>query len=588
LPPSSDTEKHFFSLFEKLGNDEHMYKGLRTALIRCKEDKKFSQFVLNPKIPIGRPQIPLDEKGAIELISGDLITAGLLESLHSNLFQFRSGGKARPVFHTAGTEFNPEEDIYVVRPNICKIEGLRRSSYVPPPKRWHNVELDMHCQLNVDNNIDRDTALEEASIRCEDPRIDSQLYRCHGEIAPTGDPLCLRTPSVNSGDTVTLEGFNFVGRFGTVRIRKVKITMEKLPNNRYPAAYKFLNYTMKKRKEIEGEWEIPTTIIGDTHTPETIIDCKAEDKAIFQLPLEYPGTRSEFLPGDYEICLEVPNPDGKYHNYLGEPEIPEKLRSRWHPLIVRPKEDITYRITLDRLRCIEETDGAFGSTWGSDEVALTVLTGLIRKGSDPSRPEDFVIESPDVENPIWRDKDVNSGSPWLSIDKIIHSGQMPDVLAFYILGHEVDSEKAYKEQLDSFGKNFKEIWKTIFEFVVKNWAAISKGIEELASQIGNYYTVIVVAVIAVITLAITIFIALWAPPDLIIADMISLTPEQIHFLTWPENPLPPSKVLPKMQGIRRKVDPINKIGNLYRERRWYRSNHQDSRYEMDIKLERTD
>jgi hypothetical protein len=86
--------------------------------------------------------------------------------------------------------------------------------------------------------------------------------------------------------------------------------------------------------------------------------------------------------------------------------------------------------------------------------------------------------------------------------------------------------------------------------------------------------------------AIDVFVALWAPADLIIEDSIGPTTLDLVELTSVNFPLPlPSEHITP-QGIKVKVTPLDKITHQYRERREYISDDEESRYEIVLRYNR--
>jgi len=83
-----------------------------------------------------------------------------------------------------------------------------------------------------------------------------------------------------------------------------------------------------------------------------------------------------------------------------------------------------------------------------------------------------------------------------------------------------------------------------------------------------------------------VFVALWAPADLIIEDAAGPTALDLLQLTSVNFPLPLPSEHVTPQGIKAKVTPLDKIPHQYRELREYTSDDEDSRYEIVLRYNR--
>ena len=102
------------------------------------------------------------------------------------------------------------------------------------------------------------------------------------------------------------------------------------------------------------------------------------------------------------------------------------------------------------------------------------------------------------------------------------------------MGFEIDGEEAFEKQIDGFSDAFVEILKDELEFLkdhLKEAAAIAKKLVE-AGWAGAIAAAIAVGVV----LAINVFVALWAPADLIIED--SIGPTTFDLVQFDERELP--------------------------------------------------
>ncbi len=80
---------------------------------------------------------------------------------------------------------------------------------------------------------------------------------------------------------------------------------------------------------------------------------------------------------------------------------------------------------------------------------------------------------------------------------------------------------------------------------------------------------IAAAIAAAVVLAVDVFVALWAPADLIIEDAIGPATQELVQLTSANFPLPSPSEHVTAQGIKVKVTPLEKVPQQYRERREY-------------------
>jgi hypothetical protein len=89
-----------------------------------------------------------------------------------------------------------------------------------------------------------------------------------------------------------------------------------------------------------------------------------------------------------------------------------------------------------------------------------------------------------------------------------------------------------------------------------------------------------------VVLAIDVFVALWAPADPIIEDVIGPTALDLVQLTSVNFPMPVPSEHITPQGIKVKVTPPEKIPQQYREMREYISDDEDSRYQIVLRYNR--
>ena len=155
--------------------------------------------------------------------------------------------------------------------------------------------------------------------------------------------------------------------------------------------------------------------------------------------------------------------------------------------------------------------------------------------------------------------------------------------ALSITGHEVDGEEAFERQIDAFTDAYVEIVKDQLKLAAAGLAAAG-GISKLSAL--GMKGLIAAAIAAAVVLAVDVFVALWAPADLIIEDAIGPTTQELVQLTSANFPPPAPSEHVTAQGIKVKVTPLEKVPQQYRERREYISDDEESRYEIVLRYNR--
>jgi len=128
------------------------------------------------------------------------------------------------------------------------------------------------------------------------------------------------------------------------------------------------------------------------------------------------------------------------------------------------------------------------------------------------------------------------------------------------------------------------------DIVKKEWAfvkdilAAAGGVSALKGL--GLKGAIVLAIAAVLTLAVDVFVALWAPADLIIEDAMGFTTVDLAELTSADFPAPAEVEYSTAGGIDVKVTPLDKGALEYSETRQYVSDDEDSRYEIKLRYNR--
>jgi len=413
---------------------------------------------------------------------------------------------------------------------VCRINDLRTGSFLPPlaPGEYTPEEVQQQCHVVLEGN--------QPKLVCE-----VQTTNCPG--TDLGG-LCLRVQEVEAGHAVLLEGVNFSSVDTKVRLTDVA------------------TFTIVRNVDAQvcGDDETPRTeIINGTEV--LITDCRVHDRLTFRVPPDLP-------PGLYELQVLVPN-------VAGIPGWGDTLFSDGQRITVVLPSTARFQIASETLHCIDETSPAF---FGSDEVGLKILA--VALFPDLTSGE---AQTPNAGDPIRFD-DVDSGET-RALDHLLFSHQQPIAgAALSIMGFEVDGEDAFKNQIDSFTEAFIDILKDEIAFLKDHLKEVEAVIEQLAEH--GLAGAIAGAIAVAVVLAIDVFVALWAPADLIIEDAIGPTTLDLVELTSVNFPLPLPSEHVTPQGIKVKVTPLEKIPQQYREKREYISDDEGSRYEIVLRYNR--
>ena len=423
-----------------------------------------------------------------------------------------------------GGEFPPPQ----VR--VCRINALRTGEFLPMLNTGDYTpdELHQRCRVILEGG--------EPKQVCE-----VQTTDCPGQ---SNGEVCLRVQEIEAGRAVLLEGVNFSSIDARVRITDVA--------------------TFGTVRDVDAH------VCGDDETPLTetidgvtvpILDCRVHDRLTFRVPDDLP-------PGLYEFQVMVPNAGG-------DPGWGDTLFSNGQRIFVVPPETARFQIVSETLHAHAETSPA---SFGSDEVGIKILAAALFPDLGSSG-----LQSPNGGNPI-RFGNVDSGDT-RAMDHLLFSHSQPIVGgALSILGFEVDGEDAFERQIDNFTDAFIEVVKDVWDFVKDHLKEAGAAVAKLLAM--GAAGAIAAAIAAAVALAIMIFVALWAPADLIIEDSIGPTVGELVALTSVNFPLPAPRQYTTAGGIKVKVTPLEKVAQQYRERREYVSDDEESRYEIVLRYNR--
>lgn len=368
---------------------------------------------------------------------------------------------------------------------------------------------------------------------------------CSGNSTPSGD--CLAVPTVVAGESITFQGFNFFD------VDAVVVITARSP----------LPFSTR---------EVPAHVCGDITTDAAAAtDCNVNDFITFKLP-------ADLAVGSYRLNVKVPNNTGDpvhdRREYGGA--------SNGGAIVnVLPAPDTEFELTAEELLCRNETGR---TSLGSDEVGIQFVAVRAETDGSLGPIETLRMEFGNVDNGDRR-----------PIDSRLYRGRLGAGLAVAIVGHEIDSQAAYEQNITAFQDAFVLI-------LASNWSAVSSAFGAAAGGIATVFggPAVGAAVAAGVAFAINAVVALWAPADLIIEDGIGITFADMAELTSVNFPNPPLAQQTSVNGIdvvsmpcedtvdldRPECGPSAKVLHEYTEIRQYDSSEERSRYQLTLRHRR--
>jgi len=479
--------------------------------------------LLDPSIP-QNPNVPLDaDTLATAFVKEITQRVGVQVFGDPHALEQERPGRNR-FFDTSGGEN------FDIQLRICKVNGLRTNEFSPAlnPGDYLPSELEQHCVPIVVNGA---------------PQLDCEIQKgnCAGNFLE--DTTCLRVPNVRAGEGVVLEGVNFISIDSKVRL-----------TGQAPS-------TVSRA--------VDAFVFGDLDTPLTdsqnqpIRDCRVHDRITFVVPADLP-------PAVYSVQVAVPNVSG--FPILGDPIVSNSQFIR-----VAPSPTSRFRIASETLAARQETSPA---SFGSDEVRVRIRAyPIIASLTDLTLGDEQAFDSPEFE-------DVDSGDVRQMQAVLFEQSSPIDGLVMTIMGFEIDSEKAYREQINSFTDAFLHYLKITLAGIAAaiSAGAFTVGVKDLLKFALSHPIILAIAVAVV--LVVILILAAWAPADLLIEDALGFTLSDLDALTNTDLPLPEVAPYVSQQGIKVKATPLEKVPTQYRERREYVSDEEDSRYEIVLRYNR--
>ena len=395
------------------------------------------------------------------------------------------------------------------------------------------------------DEIEQQCTIDAAGQRnCE-----NQTTNCPGQFL---NGVCLRVPNVAPGNPILLEGMNFFD-----------------VNARVVLSAKPPGVVKRRVDDVHVCGDITTPVIEIVDKLEHVIqDSRVKDVLSFTVPKDLPD-------GIYEVNVIVPNTPGSL--------FPEFETRGIRPLIrvIQAATDC-FQIASVQLRCVEETDSFLG--FGSDEVGIRILTAPIHRVILADGTETSVPGKMDAPK-NFRFGDVDSGDTRDMAMVLFQRSKIAGV-TMNIIGHEIDNNKAYEEMIteltDVYMLMLTSTWNKALNVLLtivgaqvwpKAWGGAVVG-----AALGQLADYVIVGVVTIVS---------GAAPDLIIEDAkAGLDGTELAELTSPNFPNPSVRMFTSAGKIKVTVTPVDKVTGQYRERRRYRSDGEDSTYEITLRYNR--
>lgn len=431
--------------------------------------------------------------------------------------------------------FKPEGESFAIQLPIFTVTGLRTNEFTPAlaPGDFKPEELQQHCEVVLVNGT------PETSCQV-------QTSDCPGNFLSDGQHVtCLRVPLVHGGDAVELQGMNYISVDA-----KVRLTAQPTGPVREVDAHVFGDLDTPLNEQIGGLTEV-------------IRDARVHDRITFLVP-------TDLTPAVYAVQVVLPN-------VSGIPELANPIISNPQFLKLAPPESAQFTITSETLTAADETSPAF---FGSDEVRVRVRAYPVAIGlTELILGEELSFDSEEFT-------DVDSGDV-RDMTALLFAHQAPiDAMFMSILGFEIDSEKAYREQINSFTDAFLHYLKIALAEIGAGLgaAAVLVGLKDLLA-LGLAHPIVLLIAVAIVA-AVIFFVSWWAPADQIIDDSIGLTVAELAELTSVDVPLAAPSERVTGSGIKVKITPLEKLPTQYREMREYTSEEEGSRYQIVLRYNR--
>ena len=374
-------------------------------------------------------------------------------------------------------------------------------------------------------------------------------------------PVCLGIPFLDPGVEVGLRGLNFVTRNAEVRIRKDD------------------NPVFREIPPIPlSDWQ------PDTTTPAGVSTCEVRDFAYFNMPTTVKDGLNDvpIPPGRYAIQIVFKN-DLNYGVVAGEAP-PTEFASNEILVQLQPSPNQKYQVLVDEAGCDEETDGL-----GSDEPWFRAIVATAELAKAETAVQFTELSRVD----IMTADDVDSGEsisfPPASLFNDVLGRK---VLAIGIIGLEVDSESAAREQIDNFFDAYVSYLKNLLVatgLTITGGGGLLVGLVAGARSPGAVGGGIAFGAI----IAAGFFYAAWAPADPIAIDFLTYTARELFDMSDANPGHVPEPTWNRVQQLRMASSSLGKQlvaggqAAIYSEQRNYHSTWENSRYRLTYRFKRT-
>lgn len=429
--------------------------------------------------------------------------------------------------------YEPQGEDFFSQVRICAINDLRTANFYPPLNAgdYQPGEVQQECELKIVDG--------EPQVVCQ-----VQTTDCPGHTLPGG--ACARVLDVAQGDGVVLQGVNYFSVDAKVRFSNPQ--------------------TGETVREVEahvwGDVDTPVTEVVNGQTV-LINDCRVQDRLTFQVP-------NDLSPGRYSIQVVLPN-------ITGIDVFGAELVSNVEFINVIPAPTSRFQVVIEAISARKETS----PEWlGSDEVGLRTMAfpmDLMFQPIEPMQEQAFKdLRGVEFDTGTTRD-----------ITRVVFQHDQPILaMVMAVLGHEIDSQRAYDQEITDWTEYFWDLIKEQAAYIGAAIVALGGG--GALAKLGKLGA-IAALIAAGITIGVDAIIALWAPADPIIFDTIGLSITDLAWLTSADAPPPGSSSFTTEDDIVVNVNtsiPPVKRPLEYVEVREYVSDDQDSRYELRYRYSR--
>ena len=522
--PANPFEQSAFKLFGSLSPEVR-------SILSCSV-ASFDAIPRSERNRLFDPTLPTDVNTPLD---GETLATAFLREIKQrvSLDVFQNEGAVEQERPGRNRFFKPEGEFFDVQLRVCKVNGLRTNEFAPALSAGQFLpsELQHTCTTVVVSGVPQTT--------CQ-----VQTGTCPGNFLNDEARTCLVVPEVSAGDAVVLEGVNFISVDAKVRL----VSQPDGAIVREVDSHVFGDLDTQLKEVVDGQEVL-------------IRDCRVHDRLTFVVPNDLP-------PLVFSVQIVMPNASGI-------PELGDPIVSNSQFIRVCAPATARFRISSETLTAKAETSPA---SFGSDEVRVRVRSyPIIANLNELKIGDEQPFDSPEFG-------DVDSGDVRQMQATLFNQVAAMDGMVMTVMGHEIDSEKAYREQINTFTDAFLDYLKIAVTAIVAGIKASDISLKTLLKFAMKHP--ILVAIAAAVVLVVILILAAWAPADPIIVDQIGYTTCELDGLTNADLPLPPIIEYKTQDGIKVKVIPLEKIPTQYKERREYRSGPEESHYQIVLRYNR--